>query len=109
MKGANSAKGKYLGASRRSLCSNLARRRSASPSLAGLSACNRGSGSDSPRRRFYNWDTYVGETTLADFQQASGDTSSDEVSSPPMTNCLHAFPGNPGFDVIVPSERVRRA
>ncbi len=27
---------------------------------------------EEPKLNFYNWDTYIGETTLADFQEASG-------------------------------------
>ncbi len=51
---------------------------------------------------FYNWDTYIGETTLDDFKKASGIevnmslfASNDELFAK-----LRA--GNPGFDVIVP-------
>src|SRR5580698_302975 len=52
---------------------------------------------------FYNWDTYTGKTTLADFKAATGVAvkmslfaTNDELFSK-----LRA--GNPGFDVIVPS------
>lgn len=52
---------------------------------------------------FYNWDTYIGETTLEDFKGASGVdvnmtlfASNDELFAK-----LKA--GNPGYDVIVPS------
>jgi spermidine/putrescine transport system substrate-binding protein len=55
---------------------------------------------------FYNFDTYIGETTLADFNKATGIevkldlfADSDELFSK-----LKA--GNPGYDVIVPSDRV---
>ena len=58
---------------------------------------------------FYNWDTYIGETTLDDFKEATGVevnmslfASNDELFAK-----LRA--GNPGFDVIVPgSELVAR-
>ena len=58
---------------------------------------------------FYNWDTYIGETTLEDFKTASGIevklnlfSSNDELFAK-----LRA--GNAGYDVIVPgSELVER-
>ena len=53
---------------------------------------------------FYNWDTYIGETTLEDFKGVSGVdvnmtlfASNDELFAK-----LKA--GNQGYDVIVPSE-----
>lgn len=52
---------------------------------------------------FYNWDTYIGETTLEDFKGASG----IEVNMSLFANNDELFAklraGNPGFDVIVPS------
>lgn len=51
----------------------------------------------------YNWDTYIGETTLDDFTEATGIdvrydlfASSDELFA-------KLREGNPGYDVIVPS------
>jgi spermidine/putrescine transport system substrate-binding protein len=53
--------------------------------------------------KFYNWDTYIGETTLADFKGAS----SVEVQMDLFANNDELFAkftaGNPGYDVIVPS------
>ncbi len=52
---------------------------------------------------FYNWDTYIGETTLSDFQTASG----IEVKMDLFANNDELFAklrgGNPGYDVIMPS------
>jgi spermidine/putrescine transport system substrate-binding protein len=52
---------------------------------------------------FYNWDTYIGETTLPDFQKASG----IEVKMDLFANNDELFAklrgGNPGYDVIMPS------
>ncbi len=52
---------------------------------------------------FYNWDTYIGETTLADFKSASG----IDVNMSLFANNDELFAklkaGNPGYDVIVPS------
>jgi spermidine/putrescine transport system substrate-binding protein len=64
---------------------------------------------EEPKLNFYNWDTYIGETTLEDFKDASGIdvnmslfTTNDELFAK-----LRA--GNPGYDVIVPgSEFVER-
>ncbi|PKB19393.1 spermidine/putrescine transport system substrate-binding protein [Novosphingobium kunmingense] len=82
-------------------------------SFAGLAGCGKkeesaGGGKiaptgEEPKLNFYNWDTYIGETTLGDFKGASGIdvnmtlfASNDELFAK-----LRA--GNPGYDVIVPS------
>jgi len=58
---------------------------------------------EEPKLNFYNWDTYIGETTLADFKGLGGAevnmtlfASNDELFAK-----LRA--GNAGYDVIVPS------
>lgn len=60
-------------------------------------------GSEKAPLKFYNWDTYIGETTLDDFKAASGVpvemtlfASNDELFAKFRA-------GNPGFDVIMPS------
>ena len=60
-------------------------------------------GSEKAPLKFYNWDTYIGETTLADFKGASGVpvemtlfASNDELFA-------KFRGGNPGYDVIMPS------
>ncbi|WP_353217934.1 spermidine/putrescine ABC transporter substrate-binding protein [Sandarakinorhabdus sp.] len=62
-----------------------------------------GANGEEARLNFYNWDTYTGESTLADFQAASG----VEVRMSLYANNDELFArlraGNPGFDVIVPS------
>lgn len=87
-------------------------------SFGGLAACGQEGGKDAPKPsgttkiaptgeepklNFYNWDTYIGETTLADFKAAGGAdvnmtlfASNDELFAK-----LRA--GNAGYDVIVPS------
>jgi spermidine/putrescine transport system substrate-binding protein len=79
-------------------------------SFGGLAACSKSDSGgkiaatgEEPKLNFYNWDTYIGETTLADFKGASGTdvnmtlfASNDELFAK-----LRA--GNPGYDVIVPS------
>ncbi len=58
---------------------------------------------EEPKLNFYNWDTYIGETTLDDFK----DTSGIEVNMSLFATNDELFAklraGNPGFDVIVPS------
>jgi spermidine/putrescine transport system substrate-binding protein len=62
---------------------------------------------------FYNWDTYIGETTLGDFKTASG----IDVKMDLFANNDELFAklrgGNPGYDLIVPSndfvERMKTA
>lgn len=62
-----------------------------------------GPNGEEERLNFYNWDTYTGRTTLHDFQATTGVkvkmslfATNDELFSK-----LRA--GNPGFDVIVPT------
>ncbi|MFN9009997.1 MAG: PotD/PotF family extracellular solute-binding protein [Hyphomonadaceae bacterium] len=60
-------------------------------------------GSEGNKLAFYNWDTYIGENTLADFKAASG----VEVNMTLFATNDELFAkfraGNPGFDVIMPS------
>jgi spermidine/putrescine transport system substrate-binding protein len=60
-------------------------------------------GTEEAKLNFYNWDTYIGETTLADFKTSSG----VDVNMSLFANNDELFAklrgGNPGFDVIVPS------
>ncbi|WP_395647019.1 PotD/PotF family extracellular solute-binding protein [Terricaulis sp.] len=67
----------------------------------GLTAC--GGGDGGRRVNFHNWTTYIGETTLADFRQATGIPVHDTyfASNDELFAQLRA--GNPGYDVIVPS------
>jgi spermidine/putrescine transport system substrate-binding protein len=62
---------------------------------------------------FYNWDTYIGETTLADFKDASGVAVNMSLFANNDELFAKLRAGNPGFDVIVPSndfvERMARA
>lgn len=96
------AKGKYIrGASRRSILQQFGAAAVGISFAGGLAACGKGGGGR--KVNFYNWDTYIGETTLADFQAATG--VSVEMSLFATNDELFARlrAGNPGFDVIVPS------
>ena len=64
------AKGKYRsGASRRSLLQQFGAAAIGISFSGSLSACGQGGGGRVVN--FYNWDTYIGPTTLADFQAAT--------------------------------------
>ena len=79
-----------------------------SAALAGCYQRNRG-----PALNLYTWDTYVGKHTLADFEKASN----SHVNISLFANNDELFAklrdGNPGYDVIVPSndfvERLHQA
>jgi spermidine/putrescine transport system substrate-binding protein len=85
--------------------------------LAGLEGCApaappRG-GREAPRLNLYNWDTYIGATTLSDFRAASGIAVKMSLFASNDELFARLRAGNPGFDVIVPSndfvERMRIA
>jgi spermidine/putrescine transport system substrate-binding protein len=52
---------------------------------------------------FYNWDTYIGETTLADFNTATGIEVKMDLFGGNDELFAKLKAGNPGYDVIVPS------
>ncbi len=58
---------------------------------------------EEPRLNFYNWDTYIGETTLADFKSASGITVKMDLFADNDELFAKLKEGNPGYDVIVPT------
>lgn len=81
-------------------------------SFTTLGACSKGeSGSapagtgaaEEPKLNFYTWDTYIGETTLADFKASNGiDIKMDLFDSNDVLFAKFKA-GNPGYDLIVPS------
>ncbi|PZO47574.1 MAG: spermidine/putrescine ABC transporter substrate-binding protein [Alphaproteobacteria bacterium] len=96
-------KGKYLrGASRRSLLKQFGAGAIGLSFAGGLSACG-GSGGGGNVVNFYNWDTYIGPTTLDDFQAATGTTVNMSLFATNDELFARLRAGNPGFDVIVPS------
>ncbi|WP_168074410.1 spermidine/putrescine ABC transporter substrate-binding protein [Caulobacter sp. SSI4214] len=62
-----------------------------------------GAGGEEPKLNFYNWDTYIGETTLADFKKATGVDVNMSLFATNDELFAKLKAGNPGFDVIVPS------
>jgi spermidine/putrescine transport system substrate-binding protein len=96
------AKGKYLrGASRRSLLQQFGAAAIGISFAGGLNAC--GGGNSGPTVNFYNWDTYIGPTTLDDFKAASGTNVNMSLFATNDELFARLRAGNPGFDVIVPS------
>ncbi len=90
------------GLSRRSLLQQTGAAAVGISLAGGLAACGGGNGGGRVVN-FYNWDTYIGPTTLDDFQAATG--ARVEMSLFATNDELFARlrAGNPGFDVIVPS------
>ncbi|WP_169886961.1 polyamine ABC transporter substrate-binding protein [Pseudomonas oryzihabitans] len=56
-----------------------------------------------PTVRVYNWSDYVGETTLEDFQEATGITPVYDVFDSNETLEGKLLAGHTGYDVVVPS------
>ncbi|HVY84913.1 MAG TPA: spermidine/putrescine ABC transporter substrate-binding protein [Caulobacterales bacterium] len=67
----------------------------------GLDACSKSGGGRT--LNFYNWDTYIGPTTLDDFKTATGVTVNMSLFSTNDELFAKLRAGNPGYDVIVPS------
>ncbi|MFN0193966.1 MAG: PotD/PotF family extracellular solute-binding protein [Aestuariivirga sp.] len=51
----------------------------------------------------YNWDTYIGETTLADFAKTTGIKTKMDLFADNDELFAKLKGGNPGYDVIVPT------
>ena len=92
------------GASRRSLLTALG----AAAIGVSFTACSQqgaapAGGGEEPKLNFYNWDTYIGDTTLADFKKASRVDVNMSLFATNDELFAKLKAGNPGFDVIVPS------
>ncbi|WP_443750299.1 ABC transporter substrate-binding protein [Asticcacaulis solisilvae] len=77
-------------------------------SFAGLEGCSKADGSKSAgpeeaKLNFYNWDTYIGETTLDDFKKATGIAVNMTLFASNDELFAKLKAGNPGYDVIVPT------
>ncbi len=93
------------GPSRRSLLQSLGAA-AVGVSFGGLAGCNAGGGGGARSINFYNWDTYIGETTLDDFKTASGVTVNMSLFATNDELFAKLRAGNPGYDVIVPSNDI---
>ena len=72
--------------------------------LAGISLGPRLSwGAEEKKLNFYNWDTYIGETTLDDFEDASGIEVKMDLFADNDELFAKLKEGNPGYDLIVPT------
>lgn len=60
-------------------------------------------GFSAEKLNFYNWDTYIGETTLADFTAATGIEVQYDLYADNDELFAKLKNGNPGYDLIVPS------
>lgn len=58
---------------------------------------------EAKKLNFYTWDTYIGETTLADFQKATGIEVKIDLFADNDELFAKLRSGNPGYDVIVPT------
>lgn len=92
------------GASRRSILTTMG---AAAIGLTFTSACSPSAkpagGGEEAKLNFYNWDTYIGDTTLADFKKASGVEVNMSLFSTNDELFAKLKAGNPGYDVVVPS------
>ena len=72
-----------------------------------------GFAAEEPKLNFYNWDTYIGETTLDDFKKATGIKVKMDLFADNDELFAKLKEGNPGYDLIVPTndyaERMIRA
>ncbi len=58
---------------------------------------------EDPKLNFYNWDTYIGETTLGDFRKASGIEVKMDLYADNDELFAKLKEGNPGYDLIIPT------
>jgi spermidine/putrescine transport system substrate-binding protein len=89
------------GASRRSILQQFGAAAVGITFAGGAASCSKPGGGRVVN--FYNWDTYIGETTLDDFQAASGVPVQMSLFATNDELFARLRAGNPGFDVIVPS------
>lgn len=71
---------------------------------AGISLSPKAFAAEEPKVNFYNWDTYIGETTLSDFEKQTGIEANMSLFADNDELFAKLREGNPGFDVIVPSD-----
>ena len=67
------------------------------------SASRTGWGAAEAKLNFYNWDTYIGETTLDDFRKTSGIDIKMDLYADNDELFAKLKEGNPGYDLIVPT------
>lgn len=76
----------------------------AGATMVGLTVLPRGSMAEEEKKlNFYNWDTYIGENTLADFNKESGIEVKMDLFADNDELLAKLKQGNPGYDLIVPT------
>ena len=71
---------------------------------AGITVLPRvGWSAEEAKLNFYNWDTYIGETTLDDFKKATGIEVKMDLFADNDELFAKLKEGNPGYDLIVPT------
>ncbi len=93
---------------RRSLLAGLTGSAVAAGFSLELEGCGRagpkvGANGEAPRLNLYNWDTYIGRTTLKDFRRTTGVRVEMSLFATNDELFAKLKGGNPGFDVVVPS------
>ncbi|MGI9461466.1 MAG: ABC transporter substrate-binding protein [Alphaproteobacteria bacterium] len=68
-----------------------------------LEGYNKALAAEAKRLNFFNWDTYIGETTLSDFRKETGIRVKMSIFGDNDELFSKLREGNPGYDVIVPS------
>jgi spermidine/putrescine transport system substrate-binding protein len=96
------------GANRRSLLKGLGVAAIGVTFGGGLAGCSKDAGKklangEDATLNLYNWDDYMGETTLADFKAAAGAEVKMDLFDNNDTLFAKFRAGNPGYDLIVPS------
>jgi len=72
--------------------------------IVGLSVLPRGALAEEEKKlNFYNWDTYIGETTLQDFNEETGIEVKMDLYADNDELFAKLKEGNPGYDLIIPT------
>ncbi len=96
------------GADRRSLLKGMGVAAIGITITGGVAGCSKSAGKklangEEASLNFYNWDDYIGETTLADYKASAGvDVKMDLFDNNDVLFAKFRA-GNPGYDLIVPS------
>jgi spermidine/putrescine transport system substrate-binding protein len=93
---------KIGGASRRSILQQFGAAAIGMTFAGGMAGCGKPAAAQRVVN-FYNWDTYIGPTTLDDFKAAMGASVKMDLFATNDELFAKLRAGNPGYDVIVPS------
>ena len=96
------------GADRRSLMKGMGAAAIGLSLTGALSACGKEKGKilangEEAKLNFYNWDTYIGPTTLEDYKTSTGVDVKMDIFATNDELFAKLKAGNPGYDLIVPS------